>query len=1241
MLTKSARTFAAILAVYSSAAMPARAANRLTNGSFEQWKDGAPVGWRWYVKHGNPPDLRRPTPVGIQSDAKETYAGERSIRLWKKSPIERERYGRLYQDVKGLPAGARLHFRAMVKGRNVGRTFWGDWNHIVEGPRGSFDWRKLSATIQLPQNATRIRFMIVMDGATESLWVDDVQLIVDGERFTPTLRSAKSEKGRFAGKPEYILNSSFEHLSSGWYSLPFGPWRMWQKGDAKVSFMRDAGESAHGVYSIRISKEAPGAPDTYGMLARKITGLPPGATIRYSAMMKGSGIARVWMGDWHNRTRPPDGDFDWRRFEGRAKLADGQTDFTLRIAVEGKTKALWVDDVRVWLDGRPRQARQGRLFIRRMQPWARLGVSTIKGMRQFPEKETGFQIIVRNPETKMRTFTLHWTLCDALGAPLRNGTCRMALAPLAQKRFAVLIDLEERRVASLLATLAGEAGNELADALDFVTAPPTSLAPIKLCTRFGANAYPFTWSPETNELFLDQMAAGGYGDWRYSQMDRSFDNRAKKLNPGANTWFFQAARTRGMTVFPILGFSPVWASTAPPGASYSEKRMLLPKLDVWRDLVRAFVAAHTFKTVEVWNEPDGSAPLGYPKHEAYAKLLTATYEAVKSVDPKIIVVGCSTQGDGTGWPESVLKAGGRMDAISLHPYRSYVGDSYRAPSIEKRLGERTAYPDVVKSLNEMSARYNGGKPLPLYVTEIGFMDNYADGTPRLHGMALYKTEYLIRSFLTLAGLGVRTTHTFIYGTTHGTVGYGVGQRPDFSLRPDWWATRTLQEVAATRKIGAFTPLADDVFAIPMKGEPDAVAVWTAEDAVIVGTTKPLREVRDIFGRTVTALATKTGTACVVPAGSVLYMIGAGTLTAEDIQSLVRLRAEAWKVPPSGKIKYAVETTEAASKLFAADLPKTVSAEFDMLTYRWAVGVVKLPMGNQTARVPVMAPVKTKLSVSLDFNEHCYPEVRIENNETRPVAARIELRASGKGKLAKIKIAPDTVHTETLAMLPKNPAEPLRVDADIVVDGKKVRLAKELYYAKVSKAAITVDGRIDDWKGIKRIRLREWQKNAAEKPDDPNDFSAAIAMAYDAENFFLLVDVTDDRHYEPYATGKTWMGDSIQLAFDTAPTGEHNRAEMDFALTDGGQETVALRPLNTIDAAAVRYRIRRDGGKTLYEIAFPLAALHAKDHGPGTRLGFSLLVNENDTGAREGYLRWSDGIGCGKDPEKYGQILFGD
>jgi len=208
-----------LVAVSVCATAPAVAVNHLRNGSFEEWQQGTPVGWSWFRKDGGQSD--DPTPVGFEAANDEAYAGERCIRLWKKSPIERERYGMLFQDVKGLPAGAKLHFRAMVKGKDVGRTYWGVWNPVVHGRQGDFDWTQFSVSIQLAPDQTEIRFMIAMDAATESLWVDDLQLIIDGEEFATTKVSEKA-KARTTAKPEYTIRGSFEKLSPGFIPRPSG-----------------------------------------------------------------------------------------------------------------------------------------------------------------------------------------------------------------------------------------------------------------------------------------------------------------------------------------------------------------------------------------------------------------------------------------------------------------------------------------------------------------------------------------------------------------------------------------------------------------------------------------------------------------------------------------------------------------------------------------------------------------------------------------------------------------------------------------------------------------------------------------------------------------------------------------------------------------------------------------------------------------------------------------------------------
>ena len=68
-------------------------------------------------------------------------------------------------------------------------------------------------------------------------------------------------------------------------------------------------------------------------------------------------------------------------------------------------------------------------------------------------------------------------------------------------------------------------------------------------------------------------------------------------------------------------------------------------------------------------------------------------------------------------------------------------------------------------------------------------------------------------------------------------------------------------------------------------------------------------------------------------------------------------------------------------------------------------------------------------------------------------------------------------------------------------------------------------------------------------------------------------------------------------------------------------------------------IRRDAGETLYEVAIPWTELHIPVPSPGTTLGFALVVNDNDSGIREGWPRLFNGIAWGKDSSQFGTLFF--
>ena len=133
----------------------------------------------------------------------------------------------------------------------------------------------------------------------------------------------------------------------------------------------------------------------------------------------------------------------------------------------------------------------------------------------------------------------------------------------------------------------------------------------------------------------------------------------------------------GQKVLGLLGFPPLWASTAPPGAS--RPWVYKPKLEAWAAFVEQ-TTRHYEDLVqhwELWNEPNIDV-FWEPKPDAkeFFDVVRVGYEAAKRGNPKctVIMPGLAGPGDG-GWGmpflDDLLKMGAARycDAIAIHPYR--------------------------------------------------------------------------------------------------------------------------------------------------------------------------------------------------------------------------------------------------------------------------------------------------------------------------------------------------------------------------------------------------------------------------------------------------------------------------------------------------------------------------------------------------------------------------------------------
>lgn len=147
----------------------------------------------------------------------------------------------------------------------------------------------------------------------------------------------------------------------------------------------------------------------------------------------------------------------------------------------------------------------------------------------------------------------------------------------------------------------------------------------------------------------------------------------------------------------------------------------------------------------------------------------------------------------------------------------------------------------------------------------------------------------------------------------------------------------------------------------------------------------------------------------------------------------------------------------------------------------------------------------------------------------------------------------------------------------------------------------------------------------------SDLSARIGCAYNDEYFLISAEVEDDVHYPSQGSGY-WRGDSIQAAIGTPD--EDYGTEIGFYLDAENNprfysEALEMDAWGVVEESVletksrVRFAAVRSQNKTIYEIGIPWSLKF--DSVPEEFL-FNILVNDNDTGSRKGYIEWTEGIG---------------
>jgi hypothetical protein len=165
--------------------------------------------------------------------------------------------------------------------------------------------------------------------------------------------------------------------------------------------------------------------------------------------------------------------------------------------------------------------------------------------------------------------------------------------------------------------------------------------------------------------------------------------------------------------------------------------------------------------------------------------------------------------------------------------------------------------------------------------------------------------------------------------------------------------------------------------------------------------------------------------------------------------------------------------------------------------------------------------------------------------------------------------------------------------------------------------VTIDGDRAEWAGVPRLPVTKLAIGAA---PSAADFSADVAVQWDAIGFHVLVEVTDDVLW-PFESGSPYNNDSIEIYFDLDPH------DLDSTY-DADEDWSFVQQTNSVNlspwVASAGFGSDPNGWWFEVTLEWPDGPPD-----PDTVIGFDVAINDDDGPAgagRQNQLWWNDGTG---------------
>ncbi len=168
-------------------------------------------------------------------------------------------------------------------------------------------------------------------------------------------------------------------------------------------------------------------------------------------------------------------------------------------------------------------------------------------------------------------------------------------------------------------------------------------------------------------------------------------------------------------------------------------------------------------------------------------------------------------------------------------------------------------------------------------------------------------------------------------------------------------------------------------------------------------------------------------------------------------------------------------------------------------------------------------------------------------------------------------------------------------------------------------------------------------------EGPDDLSVRAFLGWDKQNFYLMAEVTDDEHTNPFQDGQIWQGDSIQFAFDTKndaiPGAGRDNNDYEFGISTSGlwcwHAPAGKKAPGKPEHIQTEISKSADGKKVIYRLAIPWKELAPLTPEKGQVFGFSMAIHDRDGNVRNYYMAFGQGIANGKSPAQYKKVYLED